>query len=102
VKILKRETIFEKRLKERKPYSGHIFFVSKKGFYEGRLKNYSSKGLFIETNAPLSVGEIITIAIPYIEDRNIKCKGQIMRISSGGVGIELFKKRTAAELRIIK
>jgi hypothetical protein len=102
VKILKRETTFEKRVKERKLYSGHIFFASKKGFYEGRLKNYSRNGLFIETNSPLSVGEVITIALPYTEDKNIKCKGQVIRINKEGAGIELFKKRTAAELRIIK
>ena len=37
------------------------FYVPKNEFYEGRLKNYSRHGLFIETEASLSVGEIIKV-----------------------------------------
>ena len=34
---------------------------AKNGFNEGRLKNFSRTGLFIDSKARLSVGEIITI-----------------------------------------
>ena len=100
--VVNRDTAIYKRINDRRPYSGHIFFVSKDGFNEGRLKNYSKSGLFIITKARLSVGEIITIAIPYVNDNQIKCKGQIMRKDRDGYGVDLFKNRKAVNLRIIK
>ncbi len=92
----------DKRLNQRISFSGHIFFVSKDGFNEGRLKNYSKSGLFIITKARLSVGEIITVAIPYANDKRIKRKGQIMRQDRDGFGIDLFRSRSYASLKIIK
>ena len=84
---------FEKRIKKRKPYAGHILFAAKNGFHEGRLKNYSPSGLFIETSAILSIGEIITIALPHVKTKQAKFKGQILWRNREGVGVELFKKR---------
>ncbi len=91
----------DKRLNERRPYSGDIFFVSKNGFNEGKLKNYSKSGLFIITKAQLFVGEIITIAIPYADGKRIKSKGQVMRRDRDGFGIDLFRDRNALNLRLI-
>ena len=81
----------EKRKEARNPYSGHIFFTSKSGIYEGRLKNYSDSGIFIETDAYLSVGEIITIDLPYMQETHTKIKGKIVRYENKGFGIELLK-----------
>ena len=83
----------ENRIKERKPYSGHIFFATKNGFHEGRLENFSPSGLFIKTNTPLSIGEIITIALPYLKSKQAKYQGQVLWGNHEGFGIELFKKR---------
>jgi hypothetical protein len=98
----KGEQGLDKRLEARIPYSGHIFFTAKGGFYEGQLKNYSRYGLFIETGASLSVGEVITVALPYLDHDNVKCKGQIMWCNGRGCGIELFRKRSDAYLRIVR
>ena len=92
----------DQRINQRKPYSGNIFFVARNGFNEGMLKNFSRSGLFIITPARLSVGEIITIAIPFVENKQVKCRGQIMRSTKEGFGIELFIKRSTANLKIIK
>jgi Tfp pilus assembly protein PilZ len=102
MKQVEREKCFDKRLKPRKPYSGPVFFTTKRGFYEGRLKNYSRHGLFIESKASLSLGEVITIALPYMEHERVKCKGQVMWCKNDGCGIELFKKRNAVHLKIVK
>ena len=102
MKQVEKEKSFDKRLKARKPYSGSVFFTTKNGFYEGRLKNYSRHGLFIESKASLSVGEVITIALPYLEHERAKCKGQVMWCKDGGCGIELFRKRSAMHLKIVK
>ena len=100
--IAVKKSNMDKRVNERRPYSGHIFFVSKNGFNEGILKDYSRSGLFIVTKAHLSVGEIITVAIPYANNKKIKCKGQIMRKAKDGYGIDLFMDRRQANLRIVK
>ena len=102
MKQVEKEKIFDKRLKARKPYSGSVFFTTKNGFYEGRLKNYSHHGLFIESKASLSVGEVITIALPYLEHEKAKCKGQVIWCKDGGCGVELFSKRSAMHLKIVK
>jgi hypothetical protein len=46
----------DKRINQRKPYSGDIFFVAKNGFNEGRLKNFSRSGLFIYSKAKFCGG----------------------------------------------
>ena len=100
--MFNRQTNMDKRIDHRKHYSGHIFFVAKNGFNEGRLKDYSRSGLFINTKAPLSLGEILTIALPYVNDKRVKFRGQIIRSNKEGFGIELFKKRGAPNLPIVK
>ena len=100
--IADRENNRDQRVDERRPYSGQIFFVAKDGFNKGRLKDYSRSGLFIITKARLSIGEIITVAIPYANDKLIKCRGRILRKDKDGFGIQLFRKHSKANLRIIK
>ena len=102
MKILNSQKNIDKRTKLRKPYPSHIFFSTKSGFAEGRLKNYSRSGLFIESEVSVTVGEIITIALPYLNGKHTKCRGQIMWCNKEGFGIELFKKRSAKTLKIIK
>ena len=88
----------DKRINQRKPYLGNIFFVAKNGFNEGRLRDFSKSGLFINSKARLSVGEIITMALPFLSGKKVKCKGQIMRSTNDGFGIEFFKDRSFAKV----
>ncbi len=94
----------ENRIDKRIPFSGHIFFSTKSGFFEGELKNYSTHGLFIKTHEDLTLGEFITVALPYVEDKQLKFQGQILWRNSEGYGIELIKKRsdTNPQLRKIE
>jgi hypothetical protein len=102
IKMINKNTKKDKRINQRKPYSGHIFFVGRNGFNEGRLKDFSRSGLFIITKARLSAGEIITIALPFLKNKKIKCRGQILRRTKEGFGIELFRNRKVVNLKIIK
>jgi len=90
------------RINQRKAYSGHIFFVAKNGFNEGRLKDFSRSGLFINSKARLSVGDIITMALPFLKGNRVKCKGQVMRRTKEGFGIEIFRNRSFANVIIRK
>jgi hypothetical protein len=100
--MVNNEIGFEKRNDPRRPYAGNILFTSGDGLNEGRLKNFSKYGLFIETRAWLAVGDIITVALPHLNGKNIKCKGQIMWRNRQGCGVELFRKRSRFNFRIIK
>ena len=82
------------RINQRKAYSGHIFFVAKNGFNEGRLRDFSRSGLFINSKARLSVGDVITMALPFLKGNKVKCKGQVMRRTKEGFGIEIFRNRS--------
>jgi hypothetical protein len=89
----------KKRIDERIPYSGHIFFSGRRGFFEGELINYSKNGLFIKTQEVLSVDEFITVALPYMEHEEIKFKAQILRRNNEGYGLELFRERNDKNLQ---
>ena len=91
MKISNKEKNSEKRDDSRIEYSGHIFFSTKDGFYEGDLTNYSKHGLFIRTCKILPVGSVITIALPYL-DGHVKRQGQVVRVNKDGFGVELFKE----------
>ena len=100
--IADKKSNMDQRINQRRPYSGEIFFVGKNGFDEGWLKDYSKSGLFIITKAHLALGEIITIALPFLNGKKVKCKGQILRCTKEGFGIELFGNRSVVDLWIIK
>ena len=102
MRIFNRESKLDKRINQRKPYSGHIFFTAKNGFNEGRLKDFSKSGIFINSKARLSVGEIISMALPFLSGKRTKCKGQIMRSTKDGIGIEFFRDRSFAKTIIKK
>lgn len=102
MKIAEDSSRVEKRHAARTPYSGHIFFATKDSFFEGKLVNFSRFGLFIKSTEPLEVEEVLTIALPFTDDRHSKYKGQIVWRNDEGIGVELFKKRNYANMRIIK
>ena len=102
MRMMNTKSNMNKRIHQRKPYSGDIFFVAKNGFNEGRLKDFSQYGLFIITKARLPVGEIIAIALPYLKNKKIKVRGQILRRTKEGFGIELFRNRGLVDGKILK
>jgi len=102
MRIINGTNKMNKRIYQRNPSSGHIFFVAKNGFNEGRLKDFSHYGLFIITKVRLPVGEVIAIALPYLKNKNIKVRGQILRRTKEGFGIELFRNRSLVDGKIVK
>ena len=98
----KTKKIFDKRIELRITYVGHIFFTTKSGFFEGELTNYSRHGLFIKTQENLTLGEIITVALPYEENNRTKFQAQILRRGNGGYGLELLRERDDTNPQIRK
>ena len=96
--------VFDTRIDPRITYIGHIFFTTKSGFFEGELTNYSRHGLFIKTQEDLTLGEIITVALPHEENNQTKFQAQILWRNNEGYGLELLRKHndTSLELRKIE
>jgi Tfp pilus assembly protein PilZ len=94
--------VADKRSATRIPYLGHIIFTTKNGVCEGELKNYSKNGLFIKTQEVLTLGDFITVALPYVEDEQIKFQAQILWRNSEGYGVELVRKRNDNNLQFAK
>ncbi len=77
----------------RKTYSSTINFTLGGRSYQGDSKDISSGGMFIETNESFSIGEIITLSIPFSDkNRNIKVPAEIMRVTDYGIGVKFIKK----------
>lgn len=92
----------ERRYDSRTPHSGFIFFATYGQFIEGELKNFCRHGLFIKTNANLKLGQFITVALPYMEDKQSKVKGQILWQNHEGYGVELVRRRSDRHFKLLK
>ena len=76
----------DRRRESRRNYAGHIFFASDQKVCEGELKNFSRSGLFISSDMTVKVGEEITIALPYLDDKR---NGLIVWCNNDGFGVKL-------------
>jgi len=92
----------ERRIDARNAYSGHIFFATKDRFFEGELKNYSERGLFIKTYEFLKLGAFITVALPSVCGQRSKVKAQILWRNHEGYGVELVKERTGKNTKLLR
>ena len=102
MKALKINKNIEFRIEKRQVCSEVIFFATQSRLYEGQLKNYSRNGLFIRTKEILAVGEMITVVDPHPDGENKKRKGQVLWRNKEGFGVELYRKRSDRENKIIR
>lgn len=84
--------IKEKRLNIRKSCDIPVNYATDYRVYTNHIKNISRKGLFIETQRPLIVGDEILMSFR-LEGFNkpLKIKGEIAHATRKGVGVE-FKE----------
>ena len=80
---------FNQRKEPRQPYTARIFFAYKKHLYEGKLRNYSSSGLFIQADSFFREGEKITMALPPSHYKNDMRIGLIVWKNAEGCGVKL-------------
>jgi hypothetical protein len=80
--------IEDKREHPREACSEATFYSTKKGIYEGLIKDIGVKGVFIATDETPTVGEIVTVAVPATGDRDGgKLSGEIVWKRTGGFGV---------------
>ena len=78
----------EKREHPREACSEATFYSTKKGIYEGEIKDIGVKGVFIASDQTPAVGEIVTVAVPAAGDREGgKLKGEIVWKRTDGFGV---------------
>ncbi|MEA3434982.1 MAG: PilZ domain-containing protein, partial [Thermodesulfobacteriota bacterium] len=71
------ETRKELRKEQRKPFKGSILYASEQQFYEGKVKNYSVSGIFVETRDKFFVGQTLNLALPYLKEKDSKRLGAV-------------------------
>jgi len=80
----------ERRSEGRYPYEGPVFFATYNSFHSGELLNYSNSGLFIRSEAMLPVGELITVAMPYLVTDNHKRKAVVIWSEKDAIGVRFI------------
>ena len=84
-----------KREHSRKNQSINALFMIGSDFFRDCITNISPGGLFIETKAPVTVGEAVTIAFRSSENKDtIEVEGKIVRVRPNGFGVKFNEPLT--------
>ena len=79
----------ERRAFIRKACSIPVSYATYDRVYSNTIKNISQKGVFIETQRPLFVGEELVLSFSMAGiDKPLKVKGEIVQVNRGGIGVE--------------
>ncbi len=71
--------------------SENTYFAANRQLFEGRIKNLSAGGTYIQSKTQFLVGQDIVVAGPFAEDRSeIKRRGKIVRLDAKGFGVEFL------------
>ena len=80
----------ERRKKQRVTCSESTFFSTGKEIQEILIKDIGDNGIFVESDMAVTVGQIITIAVPSSENKGSKYRGKIAWSKQGGFGVHLY------------
>ena len=93
----------ERRAFIRKKCSIPVSYATYDRVYSNTIKNISQKGVFIETQRPLFVGEelILSFSMPGF-GKPLKVKGEIVQVSRSGIGVEFKNMSPYVEEMVAK
>ena len=78
----------ERRRAPRTPYRTLVRYADTAGNGQGMVKDISSEGMFMETPAPLAVGDRIRIDFQFRNSKHpMDMEGRIARKAPNGVGV---------------
>ena len=93
----------ERRAFIRKSCSIPVSYATYDRVYSNTIKNISQRGVFIETQRPLFVGEELTMSFSMPGfGRALKVKGEIVQVSRSGIGVEFKNMSPYVEEMIAK
>jgi hypothetical protein len=75
----------------RRPCNQSTLFAAQNEIFEGSIKNISTSGVFIMANRAFEVGQIINLALPFKNGKEVKIKGQIVWTNDEGFGIKFLR-----------
>ena len=79
----------DRRFSDRKPCNLQVDFATTDRTHKGYIKNISKQGVFIESQAPIVIGEAVLMVFKVNEDSNaVKLKGEIAHATRWGIGFE--------------
>jgi PilZ domain len=81
----------ERRIYNRKPHSGSIFFATKNQLFEGELLNYSQAGVCIRASEKFAEGEKLVVALPFDDASPAKCLARVIWCNGRGFGARLVR-----------
>jgi len=77
----------------RRSFDKKISFTVQENGYKAICKDISNGGLFIQTNEVFSVGQVVTLNIPFSDgNRAINVPAEIVRVNDRGIGLRFMKK----------
>ncbi len=93
----------ERRAFVRKSCSIPVSYATYDRVYSNTIKNISQKGVFIETQRPLFVGEELVMSFSMKGfGKPLKVKGEIVQVSRSGIGVEFKRMSPYVEEMIAK
>ncbi len=79
----------DRRSAPRKPCSLSMYYTVEDTVLMGVMKNISTSGVFIETIAPVHVGQEIRMTFwPANQEEPMEAKGEVVRTAAEGVGVK--------------
>lgn len=92
-KTLEKRYPKEKRKHNRVAYHSSARYTSLESFGEDFLRDISVGGVFLKTVTPFTVGRPITLIISSRDGKmNVRAHGEVVRVTSDGVGIQFIPK----------
>jgi len=85
-----REKTKDLRKRPRRPCNQSTLFSAPSGIFEGSIKNISKSGVFILAKRAFEVGQIINLALPLKNGKEVKIKGRIVWTNDEGFGIKFL------------
>ena len=75
----------------RTPCSEDTYFAANRQLFEGRIKNLSAGGTYIQSKTQFFVGQDIVVAGPFADDQSeMKRRGKIVRLDANGFAVEFL------------
>ena len=91
LKLNDRKKAKDLRKHPRRPCNQSTLFAAQNGVFEGSIKNISTSGVFVMAKRAFEVGQIINLALPFKNGKEVKIRGQIVWTNDEGFGIKFLR-----------
>jgi len=83
----------DRRFSDRKSCDLRVDFATTERTHKGHIKNVSKQGLFIQSQAPIVIGEEVLMVFKVNRDSEaVKLRGEIAHATRWGIGVEFTAK----------